>query len=49
MPLEQILKELNNEGYTKLDPDDKETLLNYIRRLESLVEKLYGRFGGISK
>lgn len=42
MKLEQILKELNNEGYTKLDPDDKEVLLNYIRRLENIIDKLLG-------
>lgn len=46
MKLEEILKELNKEGYTKLDQDDKKTLLNYIERLESLIEKIYGRYGG---
>lgn len=46
MKLEEILKELNTEGYTKLDPDDKKTLLKYIERLESLIEKIYGRYGG---
>lgn len=46
MKLEEILKELNTGGYTKLEPTEKYTLLTYIERLESLIEKIYGRYGG---